>query len=108
MNFNLRLTYLYLVSFIALIICVIASVQLIDLGLKAFVFKDADKFEYYSAPLKDEQSQYDAEQAKLTSEREQSRSRQRTASNAIAMIIIGLPLYVYHWKVIQKESRSLS
>lgn len=108
MNFNLRLTYLYLVSFIALIICVIASVQLIDLGLKAFVFKDADKYEYYTAVPKTEGSDYDAQQAQLSADREQTRSRQRTASNSIAMIIIGLPLYVYHWKVIQRESRIIA
>ncbi|KKS69663.1 MAG: hypothetical protein UV40_C0017G0007 [Parcubacteria group bacterium GW2011_GWA1_42_7] len=31
--------------------------------------------------------------------------RQRQASNAIAMIIVGLPLYLYHWRIIKKETK---
>ncbi|MBI2463406.1 hypothetical protein HYV57_00420 [Candidatus Peregrinibacteria bacterium] len=33
--------------------------------------------------------------------------RQRDASNSLAMIIIGLPLYLYHWSVIKKESKKI-
>lgn len=32
-------------------------------------------------------------------------SRHRTASNALAMLIIGLPVFLYHWGVIQREIR---
>jgi hypothetical protein len=31
--------------------------------------------------------------------------RQREASNSIAMIIVGLPLYLYHWRIIKKETK---
>jgi len=31
--------------------------------------------------------------------------RQRDASNSIAMMIVGLPLYLYHWRVIKKETK---
>jgi hypothetical protein len=31
--------------------------------------------------------------------------RQRTASQAFAFIIVGLPLYLYHWRIIRKETR---
>lgn len=31
--------------------------------------------------------------------------RQRDASNSLAMIIIGLPLYLYHWSIIKKETK---
>jgi hypothetical protein len=31
--------------------------------------------------------------------------RQRTASINLAMIIIGLPLYLYHWGIIRRETR---
>lgn len=36
--------------------------------------------------------------------RDQSRNRQREFSGAVAMIAVGLPLYIYHWKTIQKEN----
>jgi len=32
--------------------------------------------------------------------------RQQSASFAIAMILIGLPLYLYHWSVIKKETKN--
>ena len=33
-------------------------------------------------------------------------NRQREASNSIAMMAVGLPLYIYHWGVIKKETRN--
>ena len=39
MKFSLRLLYLYLFSFVGLLITVIGSIQIIDLGLKTYVFK---------------------------------------------------------------------
>jgi len=32
-----------------------------------------------------------------------TQQRQRQASNAIAMLIVGLPLYLFHWGVIKKD-----
>jgi len=34
------------------------------------------------------------------------RERQSTASNSLAFIIVGLPLFLYHWWLIQKEKKS--
>ena len=35
---------------------------------------------------------------------EQTKSqRESTAANALAMIIVGIPLYLYHWRVIKKD-----
>lgn len=31
--------------------------------------------------------------------------RQREASNNLAMILVGLPLYLYHWRIIRKETK---
>ena len=31
--------------------------------------------------------------------------RQREASNSLAFIAVGLPLYFYHWKTIKKETK---
>jgi len=36
---------------------------------------------------------------------ESKRNRQREISSSLAMIIVGGPLYLYHWKMIQKEGK---
>jgi len=101
---NLRLLYLYLFSFVGLLIVVIGSIRLVDLGLKVFVFKDADKFEYVApARVEGEKMQVDVVEEKKRSEREFVRQRQREFTGSISMIAVGLPLYLYHWKTIQKE-----
>jgi hypothetical protein len=32
--------------------------------------------------------------------------RQRSAANSLAFIIVGLPIYLYHWSLIRKEKNS--
>lgn len=103
MKINIRIIYLYLFSFIGLLVVVIGSVRMVDLGLKFFIFKDADKYEYYSPAIKGEPAP-DEKAIQENADREQRRNRQRELSNSIAMIVVGGPLYMYHWKTIQKEN----
>lgn len=106
MQINIRLIYLYLFSFVGLLIVVIGSVQMVNLGMKTFVFPDADRYEYASPMMpEDENQKIDVKQMQAQAERDQKRSRQRELSNALAMIAVGLPLYLYHWKTIQRENR---
>lgn len=114
-SFSLRLLYLYLFSFVGLIITVIGIIRLVDLGMKVYVFQGADQYYYMSpVPLKDpsmpemtteEQKQYQ-EQEQKRQEEENRRNRQREFSGAVSMIVVGIPLYLYHWKTIQKENKS--
>jgi len=101
MKINIRLIYLYLFSFVGLLVVVIGAVRMVDLGMKVFVFKDADRYEY-SAP---EMKPKDEEVLRQNAERDQRRNREREFSNSLSMIVVGLPLYIYHWKTIQKENR---
>ena len=103
MKVNIRLIYLYLFSAVGLIVAVIGSVRLVDLGLKVIVFQGADSFEYYAPKLEGEI--VDQEEQKLIRERETKRQRERDLSGSIAMIAVGLPLYFYHWKTIQRENK---
>jgi len=113
MKFNIRLLYLYLFSLVGLIITVTGSVRLVELALKVYVFKGADQFDYYSAPIvPDEKTRVSAEEAKMEEERqkqmrdqETTRQRQRDASGALAMLFVGFPLYKYHWNIIQKQGK---
>lgn len=99
MKFSIKFLYLYLFSFIGLLISVIGTVQLADLGIKVYVFKGADKYEY-ARPVKIAGEDMNYEEEKMIQERESVRQRQRQASSAIAMILVGFPLYLYHWRKI--------
>ena len=77
---------------------------MVDLGLKVIVFQGADRYEYYAPKLDGET--VDQEEQRLVQERETTRQRQRELSGSMAMIVVGLPLYLYHWKTIQKENKS--
>jgi len=108
MKFNIRFIYLYLFSFVGLLTVVIGSVRLVDLGLKVYVFNNADVYTSYPRPVipegKDMPQESEEDIQRLQME-ETNRQRKRDAAGALSMIIIGLPLYLYHWKTIQKENR---
>lgn len=107
MKFNLRLLYLYLFSFVGLIITVIGSIQILDLGLKTYVFK-VSEYSYYAEPVPSPDGKTPGitiEEQKRRNEMEQANQRKRQLSNSLAMIAVGIPLYLYHWQTIKKESR---
>lgn len=109
---NIRLLYLYLFAFIGLLICVIGAVQLVDLGLTVLVFPDSDNYEYY-APLRDpgddasdaDLDAIEAEQAAAAS-RQQTRQRQRQLITSVSMLVVGAPLYIYHWRIISRDNQA--
>jgi len=109
MKFSLRLLYLYLFSAVGLIIMVVGSIQAVNLGLKTFVFPDVDNYE--SGPVITPEGKVVTEAAKFEEQNKDFmikntvRNRQRELINIISMIVIGLPLYLYHWKTIQKENK---
>jgi len=43
-------------------------------------------------------------EGRLSSEEIKNIKRQRTASLSFSFILIGLPLYLYHWRIIKKET----
>jgi len=36
---------------------------------------------------------------------EQASQRKRQLSTSLSMILVGVPVYLYHWKTIKKENR---
>jgi hypothetical protein len=109
----IRKIYLYLFSFIGLALIVIGCVQLVNLGLKAYVFTAADRYISYpipapaspagaNAPTTAPAQPTDAEMQTYQNE-QTTNQREQTAANALAMILVGVPLYLYHWHVIRKD-----
>lgn len=127
----IRKIYLYLFSLVGLVLVVIGCVQLVDLTLKAYVFTAADQYYAYPvtlpAPVDKNSTTTNCEktfsessgtcaivaqtsnvtpsdaQMKTYQDVQTRSNRERTASNALAMIIVGIPLYYYHWRIIKKD-----
>lgn len=130
-----RAIYLYIFAILGLVLVIIGSVRLIDMGLKTFIFKGAEAPEQFynrytcqsSLPFPVEKMQSFQTADDLTVDekatlktflenyekcQEQgakidylSSRRQQEASSILAMIGIGLPLYFYHWGIIKKETK---
>lgn len=124
----IRIIYLYTFSAIGLVLMVISGVNFINTGLKAFVFKGAEQDQYLTQPpmLYSLEKIQGLENSSELSEQERemvkswlvdyknwqdnfskidylSAQRQRTISVNLAMLLIGLPLYLYHWFTIKRE-----
>ncbi|MEK7590396.1 MAG: hypothetical protein AAB454_01660 [Patescibacteria group bacterium] len=118
MNMNkyplIRKIYLYSLALIGLILVVIGGVRLVSLGLKTYIFTKADIYYSYPSarpvkvagdktatefiePTKEELDEFNKNQA--------SSNRQREAAESIAFMVVGLPLYLYHWTVIKKDRK---
>ena len=105
MKFNLRLLYLYLFSFVGLLITIIGSIQLLDLALKTYVFK-VTEYSYYPEPVKlDGEMVVDQEELARRNQEEQNSQRKRQFSNSLAMLLVATPVYLYHWATIKKEDK---
>jgi hypothetical protein len=102
MKFNIRLLYLYLFAFVGLFTTILGSVQLVDLGLKTYVFKVSNRI-YYPEPRLEGEDQLSVEELDKRNQEEESNQRKRQMSNSLAMIMVGVPVYLYHWRTIKKE-----
>jgi hypothetical protein len=130
---NIRTVYLYLFAVVGLVLLIIGGVRFIDMGLKAFVFTQAEEEQrLYSKqppiPIYPVEKIEDIQDGGELTEQEKeaiarwlvdyeawekqrealdpvTSSRHRDASINLAMILVGLPIYIYHWGTIRKESR---
>lgn len=129
----IRAIYLYLFTIIGLVLLTVGGVRFADMGLKAFVFTKAEADYEYSRcavlspyPIETIEKIEKIETGAVFSEEELSSIKQwiadykkqseqkisyatidrhKNASINLAMILIGLPLYLYHWLLIKKETK---
>ncbi len=110
-KFDIRKIYLYAATLIGLIVVLIGAGRLVNLGLKAWVFTEADVSCRYPAVEKPMTSNGTSTEVQSPTEEElqeyeenQRRSRrQRDAAESLAFVIVGLPVYLYHWRKVQKD-----
>ena len=127
----IRVVYLYLFALVGLVLLTIGGVQLVGLGLRTYVLTEADaemRMHYMPEPpmrYSPDRAATLAEDTTFTpqereafrqwaSEYERQRGlratidpvrsrRQRDAARALAFLIVGIPLFGYHWRTIRKE-----
>jgi len=128
-----RTIYLYLFALVGLALLTIGAVRFVDMGLKAFVFTKAEELErlYQKMPpmmpypperieeLQEGEALSEDEKATIKrwaadyKDWRERRSkidpvtarRHRDASINLAMILVGLPLYLFHWRIIRRETK---
>ncbi len=127
----IRTIYLYLFALVGLALLTIGTVRFVDMGLKAFVFTQAEDMQrLYQGPgmpypleriekLQEEEGLSEEEKATIKRwladyedwEKRSSQTdpvtaqRHRDASTILAMILVGLPLYLFHWRIISRETK---
>ncbi|MSU75508.1 MAG: hypothetical protein EXS55_03280 [Candidatus Magasanikbacteria bacterium] len=118
--------YLYLVCFVALMMVVIATGDVIQIILKKYIFTKADQ-DYYSYPTSDcgaimpkgappipampegvksptpEECKQRETEARKQSDDNRASQRQRDLVRDISFILVGVPLFVYHWSVVRRK-----
>ncbi|MBI2448235.1 hypothetical protein HYV44_01585 [Candidatus Microgenomates bacterium] len=129
---TIKTVYIYFFSFLGLIFMAISLISFLDMGLKAYVFTKADQDQKlaYSPPptpyieeienLKEKRNITEAQKINIDEwladyEKWQSdqgkidyvvSSRHEQAANNLAMLLVGLPMYLYHWRLAKKESKN--
>lgn len=110
-EWNIRTVYLYLVSFVTLMMIIFGTVDLIRAAVAIAypppVYTPGPlEIKYRSSNDSTITPEMAAEQARLEEERERQRQRYdqaRRLASAVSLLAVALPLYLYHWRQIQRE-----
>lgn len=121
-NSIIRYIYLYLISAITFIIFVIGAVNIVDTGLKEFVF-DIDDYDY-ARPIPvfmcerhletEDNEAYEncllkqKTYEEVEDEKEKpllSNDAKRRLSIGIAQVLVAFPLWIFHWRRIERDRK---
>jgi hypothetical protein len=109
----IKKTYLYLVSLVSLIIIIIGATMLVNMGIKAALgVKDYVNYPQMcaSAPItpngdKNAICDPDFQKKQAVAEQEnQTNSKKRDVAQALAFLVVGSPIFWYHWSLARKEA----
>jgi hypothetical protein len=112
--------YLYLVSFVALMMIIFSTADVINIGLKAFIFTKADDMSYGYYPacpvatpagtttsVKADPGCLSPDEQKKRDEDSRSAQRQNSLVRDISMIIVGIPVFMYHWSIVRRKDENV-
>lgn len=98
----IRLVYLYLFACIGLIVTVIGCIRVINIVLTRTVFQQASVYPRPPLLKGEDEKVYEAEQIRYQLEESQRQFHYEVAGS-LSMLLVGIPLYWYHWNLIKKE-----
>jgi len=123
---TIKSIYFYLVSFVALMMVVFSTADMINIALKTWVFTQADKDMYaypkavceVPAPVATPDpkavpaiTKEDCEKQNEENIKQQEASRvaqrQRDVVRDISMIVVGIPLFLIHWRIVRSKDENL-
>ena len=96
-----RSLYLYAVSLITLLICLFTVISLINRGLDLIV-PDAGYVDPYAAQ---NDPKIDPEVIKQANIDQNRRNAIRGITSSLVTLLVTVPVYVYHWKMVRKIAR---
>jgi len=120
----IKTIYLYLIAAVSLLFVAIGTGTLLNTGLKFYIFPEAEKKSYdqcnQQPPVSpviskegttaDQQKQvdsllkdYDNWKENQSGDKCINPARQNKIIDALTMVIIALPILLFHWKLIRKE-----
>lgn len=128
-NKLIRSIYLYITILTSLIFMSIGTGILLNTGLKYYIFPKAEKGGYhrcnqqpplygvdiYSKIDSEDQKQllenllrdYEQWQKNNTGEECYNQDRQKEIVKALTMLIVSLPIFLFHWNIIRKEKNKI-
>ena len=96
-----RSLYLYAVSLITLLVCLFTVISLINRGLD-LVVPDAGYLDPYAAQ---NDPKVDPEVIKQANIDQNRRNAIRGITSSLVTLVVTVPVYLYHWKMVRKISR---
>ena len=96
-----RSLYLYAVSLITLLVCLFTVINLINRGLDFFV-PDQGYVDPYAVQ---NGSKVDPEVIKQANIDQNRRSAIRGITSSLVTLLVTVPVYLYHWKMVRKLAR---
>lgn len=111
----IKTLYLYVVSLVALFMVVFSLADIINIALRTYVFTAADQgySGYYpepACPIKGTDAATSTkdicigrEERETIDKKNNTAQKQRDLVRDISFIIVGVPLFLYHWRIIRKK-----
>ena len=94
--------YFALVAFVTLMMLIFSVSDLINIGLKTFVFKAADQSYPMFCDLS-YQTQEQCDQQKSQNEQQMVVDKQQSAVRDISMLLVSAPLFWLHFRVVHRD-----
>ena len=122
----IRTIYLYAVALVSLIFTGIGAGTILNTGLKYYLFPEAEKKSYFDCNYEPPMAAYPSKEGTTPEQKEQidamikdykkwkeeitgdnciRPARQNKIIDALTMLIIALPICLFHWRIIKKDKK---